>query len=130
MREMRRDASKQTCSTTNVRGIWNMSNTCYMTSVLESMVHNPLMRNFYLSEGHKPVTCPRAQASRPCLSCNFYDMFQQFNNTESKSAFSAQHILGTLLSRKEGTFDSLVPGKQQDAHEFLTYLFNELHDIN
>lgn len=110
--------------------MWNMGSTCYMTSVLESMVHNPLIRNFYLSEGHKPLTCHRTLANKPCLSCNMDEMFQQFNNTELTIAFSAQNILGSFMSSKKTAYAGLVPNEQQDAHEFLNYLLEELHDIN
>jgi ubiquitin carboxyl-terminal hydrolase 22/27/51 len=107
-----------------------MGSSCYMTSVLESMVHNPLIRNFYLSDGHKPATCHKALANKPCLSCNMDEMFQQFNNTESTTAFSAHRILGSLVDSNKSAYAGLVPDQHQDAHEFLNFLLEELHDVN
>lgn len=101
-----------------------------MTVILESLVHNPLIRNFYLSEGHKSATCPKSLNNEPCLSCNMDDMFQQFNNTESTTAFSAVNILGSLMSSTKSAYAGLVPNQQQDAHEFLNYLLEELHEIS
>ncbi|KAE8450049.1 hypothetical protein EG329_007188 [Mollisiaceae sp. DMI_Dod_QoI] len=125
-----REASKQSCNTTSVRGMWNMGSTCYMTVILESLVHNPLIRNFYLGEGHKSTTCLKSQNNEPCLSCNMDEMFQQFNNTESTTAFSAQNILGSFMSSSKPAYAGLVPNEQQDAHEFLNYLLEELHEIS
>lgn len=101
-----------------------------MTVILESLVHNPLIRNFYLSEGHKSSTCQKSLNGEPCLSCNMDDMFQQFNNTESTTAFSAQNILGSFMSSTKPAYRGLVPNEQQDAHEFLNYLLEELHEIS
>lgn len=127
---MRLEASKPTCNTTSVRGIWNMGVSCYMTSVLEAMVGNPLVRNFYLGDGHKPATCHKALSDKPCLSCNLDEMFQHFNNTETTVAFSAHNILGSLMSSTKNAYASLVPNVQQDAHEFLNYILEELHDVH
>ncbi|KUJ14740.1 cysteine proteinase [Mollisia scopiformis] len=125
-----KDASKQSCSVATVRGIWNMGSTCYMTVILESLVHNPLMRNFYLSEGHKSSTCTKSLNNEPCLSCFMDDMFQQFNNTETTSAWTAQNILGSFVFSAKPAYESIKPDEQQDAHEFLNFLLEELHEIN
>lgn len=111
--------------------MWNMGSSCYMSVILESLVHNPLIRNFYLSDGHKPATCAKSLNGEPCLSCNMDDMFQQFNNTESTTAFSAVNVLGSMLaSAKSGYYGGLVPNQQQDTHEFLNYILSELCEIS
>lgn len=33
------------------------------------LFHAPLLRDFYLGEGHSPATCKDARRGRPCLSC-------------------------------------------------------------
>ncbi|KAF8866191.1 cysteine proteinase [Acephala macrosclerotiorum] len=126
---MKEHASKRACNTISVRGMWNMGSTCYMTVILESLVHNPLVRNFYLSEGHKPETCPRSQNDESCLSCNMDEMFQDFNNTDKKDPFRPHDILGSFILSSKAAYAALLPNEQQDAHEFLNFLLEELHEI-
>ncbi|KAJ1798290.1 hypothetical protein LPJ75_006882, partial [Coemansia sp. RSA 2598] len=40
-----------------VRGLYNLGATCYLSVVLQTLVHNPLMRGWMLSDGHHPSTC-------------------------------------------------------------------------
>jgi len=40
-----------------------------MNSILQTIVHNPLMRAYYLGDQHNPSTCPHASAEMPCLAC-------------------------------------------------------------
>eukprot|EP01084_Bolivina_argentea_P285334 489288_1 len=35
-----------------IRGTWNLGNTCYMTVLLQTFMHNKLLRNYYLSSYH------------------------------------------------------------------------------
>jgi len=43
-----------------------------MNVILQSFVHNPLLRNFYLSDGHKSKNCDYDH----CMSCAMDEMFQ------------------------------------------------------
>lgn len=38
---------------TLLRGFYNMGATCFMSVIFQSLLHNPLIRNFYLSGGHE-----------------------------------------------------------------------------
>lgn len=38
-------------------------------SLLQVMLHAPLLRSFYLGEGHDPGTCRLTARDKPCLSC-------------------------------------------------------------
>ncbi|KAI8320888.1 cysteine proteinase [Martensiomyces pterosporus] len=40
-----------------IRGLYNLGATCYLSVVLQALIHNPLMRGWMLSDGHHPSKC-------------------------------------------------------------------------
>ena len=103
-----------------------MGATCYMNVILQCFVHNPLLRNFYLGDGH-----PRDQCSyKNCMSCAMDDMFQQFYAEETTTGYPASNILASFWLSKRKAYEELASNKEQDAHEFFQFLTEELHEIN
>lgn len=41
----------------------------YLTTHTQVMLHAPLLRSFYLGEGHDPGNCRLTARDKPCLSC-------------------------------------------------------------
>ena len=40
-----------------------------MCARLQAMLHAPLLRQYFLAEGHQAGSCHRAACTQPCLSC-------------------------------------------------------------
>ncbi|TAQ84608.1 hypothetical protein B7494_g7071 [Chlorociboria aeruginascens] len=114
------------CRASGVRGIYNMGATCYMNVILQSFVHNPLLRNFYLGDGHHSGDC----RYKNCMSCAMDDMFQDFYAQETTTGYSASNILASFWLSKRKAYEELASNKEQDAHEFFQFLTEELHEIN
>jgi ubiquitin C-terminal hydrolase len=94
--------------------------------VLQSFLHNPILRNFYLSDGHASSNCN----VQYCLSCAMDDMFQDFYALENTNGYTAANILSGFWFSGRRAFDVLATTNEQDAHEFFQFLAEELHERN
>ncbi|KAI2634554.1 ubiquitin carboxyl-terminal hydrolase [Xylaria nigripes] len=115
------------CRADGLRGIYNAGATCYQNVVLQTFLHNPILRNFYLGDGHPGSN--DCQVSH-CLSCAMDDMFQDFYALENTNGYTAANILSGFWISEKKAFENLVATKEQDAHEFFQFLAEELHERN
>lgn len=107
------------CAVTGLRGVYNMGQTCFMSVILQSLIHNPFIRSFYLSEGHKSSECERDA----CTACALDDIFTEFFGQEKHEGYGAVHMLQGCWKGGGG----LAGYSQQDAHEYLGFILNNLH---
>lgn len=112
------------CRANGLRGIYNAGATCYQNVILQSFLHNPLLRNFYLRDGH--ANCSKQH----CLSCAMDDIFQDFYAVENTNGYTAANVLSGFWISEKKAFENLVTTKEQDAHEFFQFLAEELHERN
>ena len=103
-----------------------MGATCYMNVILQCLVHNPLLRNFYLGDGHQSGDWLYENG----MSCAMDDMCQEFYAQETTTGYSASNILASFWLSKRKAYEELASNKEQDAHEFFQFLTEELHEIN
>lgn len=107
------------CAATGLRGFYNMGQTCFMSVIMQSIIHNPIIRIFFLTEGHKSSDCER----EICIACTVDDIFTDFFGQEKHEGYGAVHLLQACW--KNG--GSLAGYDQHDAHEFLGFVLNGLH---
>ena len=70
-----------------------------MSVILQTLIHNPFIRNYYLSEGHKTADCERES----CVSCALDEMFVEFYSVEKTEGFGAVNMLmGSWLAGEVG----------------------------
>jgi ubiquitin carboxyl-terminal hydrolase 22/27/51 len=91
-----------------------MGNTCFMSVVLQCLLHNPFIRGFYLSSGHNREDCELPY----CVSCALDETYGEFYSLEKVEGFGAVTMLmnswKTAEVRHCGLFLSLLtsPGLQ------------------
>ncbi len=103
-----------------------MGSTCYMNVILQPLAHNPMIRNWYLSDGHQSGECSR----KHCVGCAMDEMFQDFYAHESTAGYSAANILASVFLSPRKAYVELSSNKEQDAHEFFQFITEELHEIS
>jgi len=82
------------CRAIGLRGMYNMGQTCFMSVILQALIHNPFLKAFYLTEGHRSGSCERES----CTSCALDEIFTEFYSIEKTEGFGAvSMLLGSWL---------------------------------
>ncbi|KAL5259382.1 hypothetical protein ACHWQZ_G009736 [Mnemiopsis leidyi] len=101
-------------SSIGLRGLTNLGSTCFMSCILQSLLHTPVLREYFLSEQHHCTGDERKQ----CLACEMVWLFQEMLSGQ-KSPISPHKMLHLVWTQAR----VLAGYDQQDAHEFfITYL--------
>ncbi|KAL0094685.1 hypothetical protein F4703DRAFT_1902478 [Phycomyces blakesleeanus] len=101
-----------------IRGLCNMGNTCFMNVILQSLVHNPLLKAYFLSDRHNPKYCD----NKYCMCCEMNNLFKQIYSSEKGPYGPCSFLMSMWMSLKE-----LAGYAQQDAHEFFISALNNIH---
>eukprot|EP00127_Corallochytrium_limacisporum_P005956 Clim_evm33s215 gene=Clim_evmTU33s215 len=107
-----------------LRGLVNLGNTCFMSSILQVLIHTPMMRNYFLSDSHPQVKCMWVEkhGTTHCLCCEMDHLVRSFYSGET-NPFSPH----SFLSATWHCVNHLAGYAQQDAHELLIAVLDTMH---
>ncbi|CAG0886736.1 unnamed protein product [Cyprideis torosa] len=102
-----------------LRGLLNLGHTCFMSSIIQSLVHTPCLTKYFLAEQHH---CLPGSTQSKCLICELTYVFRQFYNG-GKEPLSLNRLLYLVWRNKQ----LLAAYEQQDAHEFFIAILDLIH---
>ncbi|KAF8963160.1 hypothetical protein BDZ97DRAFT_2017931 [Flammula alnicola] len=100
------------------RGLLNLGQTCFFNVVLQCFVHNPLLRNYFLSDKHNWKQCK----TENCTSCEMDKLFTEIYSDDATPYGPITFLATTWKASAE-----LSGYAQQDAHEFFISALNQIH---
>lgn len=107
-------------------GLVNMGSTCFMSSVLQILIHNKYLIQEFFSQDHV-IHCT-VKDGRYCMSCAFDIIISEWFGSVSENKNNNSHDgFLTLLTCVWSINKNYAGYSQQDAHEFLQFILNQLH---
>lgn len=96
---------KKPCAREGLRGIFNLGQTCYMSVILQALLHNSILTTYFLGNGHKAFDCTEDH----CINCALSDAFAEFNNDEKADGIVSLSLLYySWLSSPEVSISSII----------------------
>ena len=100
-------------------GLRNLGNTCYMNSIVQCLSHTLPLREFYVSGEY----C-RYLNNRGDLSSAFKRVMRELSDLTSPHPVDPYYLRRQIKAKT----DRFPDYRQHDAHEFMRFLLNELHE--
>lgn len=107
-------------STLGLRGLINLGNTCFMSCIVQTLIHTPLLRDYFLSDRH--ICLLEHHQGGQCIVCEVSRLFQEFY-----SGAKTPLVPHVLLHMTWQHAHHLAGYEQQDAHEFFIATLDLLH---
>ncbi|ORX38918.1 putative ubiquitin specific protease [Kockovaella imperatae] len=131
-------ASRQSAPCNGLRPLLNLSQTCFLSAILQAFIHNPLFKAYFLSDRHNRHVCangsgigklitgpdgaPSTEREKGCMCCEMDRAFEEFHNHD-KAPFGPITMLYAMWHASA----ELEGYGQQDAHSFFLAALEQIH---
>lgn len=106
------------------RGLRNMGATCFLNVILQAFLHNPLLRNYFLSDRHNAALC---SLGRDCLACEMDKLYKEFfGASDTQGPYGPTSFLFAIWMDVSSA--ELSQAGQHDAHEMFISALNGIHN--
>lgn len=116
-----------------LKGFVNLGSTCFMSAILQTFIHNPIVRYQFFNNDTHFFNCDSnldyslgydaIDELNACVTCSIDHVFKEFYTSTSTDGYGMTNLLTTAWHKKK----SLAGFQEQDAHEFWQFLLNEFH---
>lgn len=117
-----------------LKGIVNLGSTCFMSCILQTMLHNPLVRYQFFNNDLHFFNCTsqphynggddQIDEYSACVTCLIDSAFKEIFTSPTTEGYGLTNLLTTAWYKNR-----LLAGfQEQDAHEFWQFLLNEFHN--
>lgn len=119
-------------ATSGIKGFINLGSTCFMSCILQTLIHNPIVRYHFFNNDLHYFNCESnhdynssgaVNEENACITCSIDSIFKTFFTSEDTEGFGMTNLLVTAWYKKK----SFAGSQEQDAHEFWQFLLNEFH---
>ena len=113
------------------KGLINLGNTCFLNSVLQSILYTPIIKNYLYLTNHKSI----CKSKNVCFLCELQKLYLETgiiklikeNSRNSNVNYNGITPKGIIQNLKIIS-KNIKKGRQEDAHEFLLYLLDALEN--
>lgn len=112
-----------------VTGIANMRNTCYMNAALQAIRHNTEISAFFLEGRYEQWIQKKQSSPKVELVRGYADLLKSLWSGSRPAYVRPQGFLQAMVpAAKAAGFDQFAIPLQHDAHEFLIFMMDQLHE--